>query len=45
MTVEEISYATGISRVVVEQYKDLHELENSDNSEKKEDKLVTKKKI
>jgi len=36
MTVEEISYATGISRGVVEQYKDLHELENSDNSEKKE---------
>ena len=36
MTVEEISYATGISRGVVEQYKDLYELENSDNSEKKE---------
>jgi len=36
MTVEEISYATGISRGVVEQYKDLHKLENSVNSNEKE---------
>ena len=36
MTVEEISYATGISRGVIEQYKDLHRLENSINSDKKE---------
>jgi hypothetical protein len=36
MTVEEISYATGISRGVIEQYKDLHKLENSVNNDKKE---------
>jgi DNA-binding CsgD family transcriptional regulator len=36
MTVEEISYATGISRGVVEQYKNLHKLENGVNSDKKE---------
>jgi len=36
MTVEEISYATGISRGVVEQYRQLHKLENDINSDKKE---------
>ena len=36
MTVEEISYATGISRGVVKQYEDLHTLENSIDSDEKE---------
>ena len=31
MTVEEISYATGISRGVVEQYKELNKSENNIN--------------
>ena len=36
MAVEEISYATGISKGVVEQYRDLHKSENNINSDKSE---------
>lgn len=36
MTAEEISYATGMSKGVVEQYKDLHKLENNIDRDKKE---------
>jgi hypothetical protein len=33
MNVEDISYATGISRGVVEQYRELHKSENNINSD------------
>jgi len=36
MAVEEISYATGISKGVVEQYRDLHKSENNIDSDKSE---------